>query len=64
MLKLSLFCLMMGLLALGVQGQSKVKKRIGIIGLDTSHAIVFASMFNGPEAKAETSALKKLKSYK
>ena len=44
---------MLGIFSVSICGQTSAKKRIGIIGLDTSHAIVFASMFNGADAKPE-----------
>ena len=37
--------------------------RIGIIGLDTSHAIEFAKMFNGPEAPRELAGLRVVAAY-
>lgn len=48
-----IFALFLGLLTFTITGQEQPKKRIGIIGLDTKHAIDFASMFNGNEARPE-----------
>jgi hypothetical protein len=48
-----IFTLFAFFFSLSLPGQEVSKKRIGIIGLDTSHSIVFASMFNGAEAKPE-----------
>jgi hypothetical protein len=48
-----LLTLLIGLIAFKTECQEKAKKSIGIIGLDTSHSISFAAMFNGSEAKPE-----------
>jgi len=38
---------------LPINGQTPVVKRIGIIGLDTSHSPTFAAMFNGKDANPD-----------
>lgn len=48
-----IFILAISFLSIYANCQEKPKKRIGILGLDTSHAIEFASMFNGQAAKPE-----------
>jgi len=42
---------------------SKEKKRIGMIGLDTSHCVAFTKEFNNPEAGAELGGYKVVAAY-
>jgi hypothetical protein len=48
--------LVLGMLSFASAAEPQSKKRIGIIGLDTSHAISFASLLNGVNAKPEFAA--------
>ncbi|HEV7330912.1 MAG TPA: Gfo/Idh/MocA family oxidoreductase [Flavisolibacter sp.] len=44
-------------------GRGVQKKRIGIIGLDTSHSIEFTKVLNNPEAKPELAGYKVVAAY-
>ena len=43
--------------------QSDENKRIGMIGLDTSHSVAFTKEFNHPEAEAEFGGYKVVAAY-
>ena len=47
----------------GFGGESERPIRVGIIGLDTSHAVAFAEIFNDPEATGPLAEVKVVAGY-